>query len=122
MLFAKQAFINQTSQLIFLYDKNFKLQRLSSTPGRSRCVSVCLVSILFFNKNLFQLKIKAVFKANNKAVSLMLFLVYLLLILNITISFSSVVCKKAFILLKIGYDYDYDHVMKQDNDYDYGCY
>ena len=41
------------------------------------------------------------FKANNKAVSLMLFLVYLLLTLNITITFSSVVCKKAFFHLRM---------------------
>ena len=41
------------------------------------------------------------FKANNKAVSLMLFLVYLLLTLNITISFSSVVCKQAFFRLRM---------------------
>ena len=41
----------------------------------------------------------------------MLFLVYLLLALNITISFSSVVCKEAFFLLKhgdnCGCDYNY---------------
>ena len=60
----------------------------------------------------------------------MLFLVYLLLTLNITISFSNVVCKQAFFSLKngyncgsdynyfykcnsdCGYDYDYDHLMK----------
>ena len=41
------------------------------------------------------------FKANNKAVSLMLFLVYLLLTLNITISFSRVVCKQAFFRLRM---------------------
>ena len=98
------------------------LRRLSSTPDRGRCVSFlyfsqykdyfqslagvavlvfCVVSILFFIKNLFQLKIKDMFKANNKAVSLMLFLVYLLLTLNITITFSSVVCKKAFFHLRM---------------------
>ena len=41
------------------------------------------------------------FKATNKTVSLMLFLVYLLLTLNITVSFSSVVCKQTFFLLRM---------------------
>ena len=41
------------------------------------------------------------FKASNKAVSLMLFLVYLLLTLNITINFSRVVCKQAFFRLRM---------------------
>ena len=41
------------------------------------------------------------FKANNKAVSLMLFLMYLLLTLNITIRFSSVVCNHAFFCLRM---------------------
>ena len=44
------------------------LRRLSSTPARGRCVNFCLVSILFFNKNLFQLKIRIMFKASDKAV------------------------------------------------------
>ena len=58
----------------------------------------------------------------------MLFLVYLLLNLNITISFSNAVCKQAFFCLRMAaivvstitilykcssdYDYDYDHAMK----------
>ena len=61
------------------------------------------------------------FKASNKAVSLMLFLVYLLLTLNITISFSSVVCKQAFFCLRIGYNcgFDYNYFYKYNSDYDY---
>ena len=61
------------------------------------------------------------FKANNKAVSLMLFLMYLLLTLNITIRFSSVVCNHAFFLLKNGHNcgFDYNYFYKCNSDYDY---
>ena len=64
---------------------------------------------------------KAKFKANNKAVSLMWFLVYLLLTLNITISFSSVVSKQALCRLRIGYNcgFSKNYFYKSNNDYDY---
>ena len=48
----------------------------------------------------------------------MLFLVYLLLTLNITISFY---CKQAFFSLKNGYNcgFEYNYFYKRDSDYDY---
>ena len=60
------------------------------------------------------------FKANNKTVSLMLFLVYLLLTLNKTNSFSSAVCIQAFFSLNNGYNcsFDYNYLYKCNSDYD----
>ena len=51
----------------------------------------------------------------------MLFFVYLLLTLNITISFSNGVCKQAFFSIKNGYncDFDYNYFCKCNSDYDY---
>ena len=51
----------------------------------------------------------------------MLFLVYLLLTLNLTINFSSVVCKQAFFSLRHDYNCgcDYNYLYKCNSDYDY---
>ena len=80
------------------------IQRLFSTPSRGRCINFCLVYILFFDKKAyFSSKSRLCSKLTSKVkvISLMLFLVYFLLTLNITISFSSVICKQAFFCLRM---------------------
>ena len=52
-------------------------------PGRSRCVSFCLASILFFNKNIVQLKIEVMIKASNKSFFLLRMAIIMVSIITI---------------------------------------